>query len=124
MDAGIFCIENLGATVVVTPQQDPDELTFDESGESELAEVFNRLDGGESISVVVDCHRIERCCSSGIAFFIKLLKNAERNGGQLAFCNVSEHLREVFEMLHLNTLWPTCGSLGDALAVVEGASAR
>jgi anti-anti-sigma regulatory factor len=125
MDAtGMFLVENRGATIVVTPQQDPDELTFGESGESELADVFHRLDVGESVSVVVDCHRIERCCSSGIAFFIKLLKNAERNGGRFAFCNVSAHLSEVFEMLHLNTLWRTCGSLDEALAVVADARAN
>jgi len=119
----IFEIELRGLTVVLTPQHDPDELSFHEEVEVEVRDVFDRLSAGQSQHVVVDCCRIDRCCSSAIAFFIRLSKSVQAARGQMVFCNVSAHLREVFEMLHLDTLWATSGSLEDAITKTGGPTA-
>ena len=115
----IFDVEQVGLTVIVTPRRDPDELTFDEHVDSETERVFNQLDTGKAKNVVVDCHRIERCSSSAVAFFVRLAKEVRGMDGRMAFCNVSAHLLEVFKMLNLDTLWLICGSRDEAIAKVE-----
>ena len=115
----VFEVEQAGLTVIVTPLRDPDELTFDEHVESETERVLNRLGNGKAKNVVVDCHRIDRCCSSAVSFFIRLSKSVRGMDGRMAFCNVSAHLLEVFKMLNLDTLWLICGSRDEAIAKVE-----
>ena len=119
----IFDLERIGPTVIVTPRRDPDELTFDERAEGEIGELFDQLGIGKAKNVVVDCHRIDRCCSSAISFFVQILKSVQGIGGRMAFCNVSTHLRKVFEVLNLHGLWMISGSRDVAIADVEGAMA-
>ena len=120
----LFDFDTVGAIIVVTPRQDLDEVTFEEQAEKEIAEVFDRLGIEKSKHAVVDCKSVDRCCSSAIAFFIRLAKRMRRNGGRLAFCNLSTHMRSVFDVLRLDTLWESCGSRDEAIAEVEEASAQ
>ena len=115
----IFDIEQNGLTVIVTPRRDPDELTFDEQAESEIGELFDRLSIGKAKNLVVDCHKIDRCCSSAMSFFVRLLKSVQRIGGRMAFCNVSEQIQPAMRVLNLHSVWAICDSRADAIAEVE-----
>jgi hypothetical protein len=37
----------------------------------------------------------------------------------MAFCNLSEHEREVLTVTNLDRLWPVCGTRAEALASVR-----
>jgi anti-anti-sigma factor len=106
----IFRVEHLGSTGVVLPLRDPDELVFDEAQEDEIASLFVRIAEGQTDNVIVDCERIDHCCSSAIGFFLKIAKRVREKGGQVVFCNVSAHLQEVFDMLHLEKVFGICNT--------------
>ncbi|MFV1967814.1 MAG: STAS domain-containing protein [Pirellulaceae bacterium] len=116
---GIFRVEHLGSTAVVMPLRDPDELVFDETQESEVASLLVRIAEGQTDNVIMDCERIDRCCSSAIGFFLKIAKRIREKGGQILFCNVSVHLKEVFDMLRLEKVFGICDTRDAAVAKIE-----
>jgi anti-anti-sigma factor len=114
----LFIIEKSGNTLIVTPLRDPDELTFDEL-EGDGKETFELLMKGEAKNIVVDCERIDHCCSTALGFFVKLWKRVRDMGGRMAFCNMSTHMRCIIELTHLEQLWVLCKTREEALAEVE-----
>jgi anti-anti-sigma factor len=115
---GLFVVEKSGHTLIVTPLRDPDELTFDEL-EGDGKEMFELLMNGEAKHVVVDCSKIDRCCSTALGFFVKLWKRVRDIDGRMAFCNMSTHMRCIVELTHLGQLWALCDTREQALAEVE-----
>jgi anti-anti-sigma factor len=116
---GIFRVEYAGRTAIVIPLRDPDELVFDEDQEAEIANLFERIDAGQTSHVVVDCERIDHCCSSAIGFFLKIAKRMREQGGNVVFCNLSGHLRGVFDMLHLEKVFGISDTRDTAMTQVE-----
>ena len=115
----VFRVEIEGSTIVMTPLQDPDELSFDALLEDDCQNIFDLLGSGEAKNVLIDCHNIDRCCSSAVAFFIKLWKRTQACDGRLVYCSVSPHLREVFEIVRLDKVWPMFESRAEAIAELQ-----
>jgi anti-anti-sigma factor len=107
-----------GDTVVITPSADLREFEFDQI-EAAAEEILAEVDGGEVRNVVIDFRDTDFYGSTALAFFVKLWKRVKSQGGNLAFCNVSLHEREILEITRLNTLWPLCETLDEALATVR-----
>ncbi len=59
-----------------------------------------------------------------LGFFIKLWKRVRSVDGQFAFCEVSEHEREVLELTRLDSLWSICPTRAEALAVVRAGGSK
>jgi anti-anti-sigma factor len=115
----IFQFETCETTVIVTPQRDATELTFEEL-EGDISEVFDLLDDGKATNVVVDCHRIDHCCSTAIGFFVKIWQRVRRVEGKMAFCNMTPHMRSIILVSHLDKLWAMCDTRDDAMSQVQG----
>ncbi|MGE0756442.1 MAG: STAS domain-containing protein [Pirellulaceae bacterium] len=116
-DNQLLRVYQIDGTLVLTPSADLREFEFDQI-EAAADVTLRRVDSGEIKNVVIDFRETDFYGSTALAFFVKLWKRVKSAGGRLAFCNVSAHEREILEITHLNTLWPLCESLPDALAVV------
>jgi anti-anti-sigma factor len=120
MDAksDIFEIERQGDTLVVTPAVDLGELAFEqiESGESRVLDLL----GDDALrNLVLDFGKTDYFGTTAIGSFVKLWKRVRDRGGHMAFCNTSEHEREILKLTKLEGLWSVCGSREDAMRAVH-----
>lgn len=120
MDAqsDIFEIERQGDTLVVTPVSDLGELVYEqiESGESRILDL---LSDAALRNVVVDFGRTDYFGTTALGSFVRFWKRVRERGGHMAFCNTSEHEREILKFTKLEGLWSMCGSREEALRAVR-----
>lgn len=109
--------------VMLTPMRNLTEFDFVEI-EGAMEIVFGRMSKAAARNVVVDFSRIDYCGSTALGFFTRLLKQTQARGGELAFCNVSPGEKEVLHITHLDTLWPICESIDEAVQTVKEAAER
>ena len=115
----LFDIERQDDVVVVTPTADLREFEYQDI--QAAAEGILDLLGAPGVKgVVLDFHRTDYYGSTALGFFIRLWKRVSARGGRMAFCNVSEHEREILTVTRLDTLWPVCRSREEALKLVRG----
>ena len=119
---GLFHVEQLDHTVVVTPLRNLTELGTDDLLDCDPGGAIRLLELRQARNVIIDCHHIDRCCSSAVGLFIRLWKRSQANLGRMAFCNVSPHMQQIVEILRLDAVWPAFGSLSDAVAYVQDCS--
>lgn len=117
----LFTIDCLNETIVITATSDLSEFEY-EALEEEADEALAFLVKGDHKNVVVDLSRSDYCGSTALGLFLKLWKQARRNGGRMALYGLSENEREVFATMKLDTLWPICATRDEALVAVEGPS--
>jgi anti-sigma B factor antagonist len=118
MNSGIFEVEQIGSTMVVTPTEDLTEFEFDRIEASAL-QVLEKLENGNVQNLVVDLQRTKYYGSTALGFFVKLWKRVKTNGGQMVFCGVSDQEQEVLRATHLDQLWPQQTDREQALAAIE-----
>jgi anti-anti-sigma factor len=70
--------------------------------------------------VVVDFAHTDYPGSTALGMLTRLFVTVRHRGGRLALCNVSDHQREVLDMVGLAGLWPVYSSREEALAAVAG----
>jgi anti-anti-sigma factor len=118
INAGMLPERRLGSTAILTPPSDLRELEFEQI-ETAAEGVLREVAEGGVRNVVIDFRETDFYGSTALAFFVKLWKRVRSMGGRMAFCNVSPHEREILEITRLNTMWPLCDSLEEALRVVN-----
>ncbi len=118
-DHRMFAITQTGDTVVVTPRRCLSGFNFvDEDAEiSKLLGSIAKLGGRH---VVVDLAASDYCGSAALGFFTRLSVHSHKRDGEVAFCNVSPHVRDVLERSRFDQSWPIFESVTDAL---EGVAA-
>ncbi len=121
--APLFAISRAENAVILTPQRDLSEFEFAQI-DMEAEELLGKIAKGAGLNVVVDFSKIDYSGSSALSFFARLFKSTRLRGGEMAFCNVSSGEREVLRITRLDTLWPICDSLNDAMQAVTEASRR
>jgi anti-anti-sigma factor len=116
---GIFEIEQQDDTLIVVPSADLRELQFQkiEDGASKILDLLN---GTGIRNIVMDFHNTDYYGSTALGFFLKLLKRVRERNGRMAFCNVSEHEKEILQITNLDHSWPICSSRIEALKLVKG----
>ena len=95
------------------------DLVF-EALESQAADVLALLKDRQCRSVIVDLSRTDYCGSTALGLFLKLWKQTRINNGNMAFCGLSANEEEVFATMKLDSLWPLCKTLDEALDAVRG----
>jgi len=118
-DDSVFDFEHSGGTLFLIPNTDLRELEFD-ALEAGAAEVLEELASKDINHVVLDFHKTDYYGSTALAFFVKFWKRIKSRGGQMVFCNVSSHEREILELTNLTTLWPVCETREDAIKLLNG----
>jgi anti-anti-sigma factor len=115
---GIFEVETRGDTLLVTPTGDLQELAFREI-ETGGDGLLDLLDRAEARNIVMDLRQVDHSGSTALGFFIRLWKRVRGREGRMAFCNVSDHEKEILEVASLDSLWPICPSREAALEAVH-----
>jgi anti-anti-sigma factor len=70
----------------------------------------------------MDFHKTDYYGSTALAFFLKLWKRVRNRNGRMAFCNISDHEREILTVTQLDRLWPIYLSREEATKAVKGLS--
>jgi anti-anti-sigma factor len=115
----LFEVEREGDVVVVTPTANLGESEYRDI-EAGGRGVLDLLAAPGVRGVVLDFRRTDYYGSTALGFFLRLWKRVCASGGRMAFCNVSDHEREILTATRLDTLWPLCGSREEALRQVRG----
>jgi len=113
----LFDVERDGQILVITPTADLRESAYQDI-EAAARDIFDLLARGEIKGLVLDFHRTDFYGSTALGIFVRLWKRISRCGGRMAFCNVSQHEKEILSGTRLDTLWPICPTRADALKVV------
>jgi anti-anti-sigma factor len=114
----VFEVERHGDTVLLTPASDLRELdyTLIESG---AREAFGLLESGPIKNLILDFHRTDYYGSTALGFFVRLWKRVSARGGQMVFCNLSDHEAEILKTSRLDGLWPICSSREEAFELIR-----
>src|ERR1051325_7521614 len=105
MASGAFEIERDGDTLIVTPLNNLRELEFPQI-ETGAKEILGLLASASVKNVIVDFYKTEYYGSTALGFFVKLWKRVRERKGRMVFCNVSDHEREILNVMRLDKLWP------------------
>jgi anti-anti-sigma factor len=114
----LFDVQRQDDVIVVTPTADLREFEYQdiEAGAEGILELL----GAPGVKgVVLDFYRTDYYGSTALGFFIRMWKRVSSQGGRMAFCNVSQHEREVLAVTRLDGLWPTCPTRDEALKAVR-----
>jgi len=118
---GLFEIEQQNDTIIVVPVGDLQELDYEriEAGASEVLDLVN---GTGIKNVVLDFHKTDYYGSTALGFFLKLWKRVKVRNGHMAFCNISDHEKEILQITNLDHLWPIYSSRSEALDALKDRS--
>jgi anti-sigma B factor antagonist len=98
-------------------------FTFTRGQIKDEREIFKKLDGLRSYvkfengrKVILDLSNLEYLSSAGIGRLVALLKKSKDGGGAFKLCSLQEPIREIFDLLRLNSIFDVYPSLEAALA--------
>lgn len=114
----MFEVEQKDDTIIVMPIVDLQGLDY-EGIEAGAKRILDLLNGTGTKNVVMDFHKTDYYGSTALSFFVKLWKRVRSQNGRMAFCNVSEHEKEILQITSLDRLWPICSSRVEALEAVK-----
>ncbi len=110
----LFGIEQDDQTLILSPVGNLSELELS-SFEETIRTVMQELEAHGYRNVVLDFDGTDYYGSTALGFFIKLWKRVRSMKGNMVFCNVSPHEREVLELTRLDNLWTVCETRAEAL---------
>jgi anti-anti-sigma factor len=116
--AGIFEIEQQNDTLIIVPAVDMGEWDYQRI-EAAGREILELLNGSAIKNLVLDFSKTASYGSTALAVFLKLWKGVRMRNGRMAFCNVSDHEKEVLQITKLDKMWPICSSRSEALEAVK-----
>jgi anti-anti-sigma factor len=114
----LFDIQKQGETLILSPKTNMSELELS-SFDDETRAVMRQFEEAGLRNVVLDFTGTDYYGSTALGFFIKLWKRVRNVDGKMAFCNVSDHEREVLKLTRLDSLWTICGSRDEAMHALE-----
>jgi anti-anti-sigma factor len=114
----VFALEQVGETILITPQINLGELAYRRI-EAAADTVFDLLDRVAVKHVVMDFARTDYFGTTAIGFFLRVWKRVRGVGGHMAFCNLSDHAREILRFTKLDHLWTICRTRDEALKAVQ-----
>ena len=65
---------------------------------------------------VVDLSKVSYMDSSGIATLVRAWQTTQKNGGKLRLASLSDSVKDVFELAHVNEIFEVFPSVEEALA--------
>jgi anti-anti-sigma factor len=103
--------------MILTPNADMGELDHEKITLG-MKEIFEALERAQVKNLVLDFHKTTYYGSTALGFFVRLWKVVCTRKGRMAFCNLSDHEKEILEITKLDNLWRLCKSRADALKAV------
>lgn len=99
-----------------------DALVVDVAGDVDLhrsvefQQSLLKLLDGKPGRIVLNLAAVPYMDSSGVASLVKLLTRAGKAKVGLKLCCLNDRVRGIFEITRLDTIFPICGSIEEALA--------
>lgn len=81
----------------------------------DVRKVFDALIAKKTTKVVLDLGSVNYIDSSGLATLVEMLRKMKRYEGKLRLCNLSEKVRNLFEITKLTKLFSIYNSEAEAL---------
>lgn len=113
------CLDDI---VVVTLAGDLGEFDLERIHTCAERALHQFEDDSHKHHVVLDFKNTTYFGSSAMGFFTRLWKRVQVKGGRMVLCNLSPLEQELLRVTQLETLWPSYGSLTEALDSVRSAS--
>ena len=79
--------------------------------------VRERLDAGQT-KIVFDLASLNYVSSAGLRVFLMAARDLQAQGGKAAFCNLSDQIRQVFEITGFDRILSVHGERSDALGAL------
>ena len=86
-------------------------LTVSETVKTGIQNLFDR----PNAKVLINMEGVHFLDSSGFAAFLSVSKAANKNNGQIIFCNVSNSALDLFKVLQLHTVFNIINNQDDAV---------
>jgi anti-anti-sigma factor len=114
----IFEVEQEDDTIIVIPVMDLREMDYQRI-EAEAREILELLNDTAIMNVIVDFGKTDYFGSTALGVFLNRWRAVRGRKGRIAFCNLSDHERDILQITHLNWLWPIYASRSEALEAVR-----
>ncbi|MDP3919754.1 MAG: STAS domain-containing protein [Candidatus Omnitrophota bacterium] len=88
---------------------------LDYQGSSEMRAQLTRLVDDKAQKILLDFQGVPYIDSSGIAVFVEFYQKIKSHGGKLVFYNLSDAVRNIFELAKLQLFFSIVGSEEEAL---------
>lgn len=85
----------------------------------QLDTAFSELVREERFSIVVDMTGVRYVSSAGAGVLMNMLTQTRDNGGGLVLINLSQGVKEIFELLNLSDVLPIAADLPHALQMLK-----
>lgn len=114
----LFEAQDIGDAVILSPVRNLGEFEISGTDADQLSvfEQLVKLSNGRH--VVLDLSRTDYFGSSTIGLFNRLVIHVRKKNRRIAFCNLSEHEKEVISITHIDRLWDVKDSREAALQFV------
>ena len=86
-------------------------VLISESIKTELSRLFEK----PNAKVLINMEGIHFLDSSGFAAFLSVSKSAQKNNGQIIFCNVSNSALDLFKVLQLHNVFTIINDYNEAI---------
>ena len=83
---------------------------------------YIKFEGGRKI--VLDLSNVEYLSSAGVGILVGLLKRSKSGGGAFKLCSLQEPIRELFDLLRLNSIFEVYPTVDAAVASFQKEKAR
>ena len=114
----IFLVEQVGPTVVLTPQGDPGGFRYRDL-QAETNSLRSHMTRPENVNLVVDLQRCQYFGSEFIGALVSMLREVRARKGRCALCGASDQMRAVLQNMSLFRLFPYFENRDEALASIE-----
>ena len=101
----IFLVEQVGPTVILTPQGDPSTFRYHDL-QAEVNSVRTHMTLPGNLNLVVDLRDCQYAGSEFIGALVSMLRDVRRRQRQCALCGATDQMRVVLQNMSLFKLWP------------------
>lgn len=101
----LFQIEQIGDTVVVTPQGQGPGFRYQDLHVEANAVRGHLLKSGRC-NLIMDLAAMDYCGSEFIGSLISMLREVRNRGGKAMFCRANANMHKVLDNMSLFRLWP------------------
>ena len=81
----------------------------------DIREEINRLSSTSNSKIIVDLKGVEYIDSSGFSCFLSAMRSVRNNYGIIKFANPDPRVMELFNLLHLNTVFQIYDDLDNCI---------
>lgn len=87
---------------------------IDASNSEVISNNINKIIGNNK-NLILDLYQLEYISSAGLRVFLSIVKKSKNYDGQVIFCNISNNIKELFDITGLTNVFILCNSLDEAI---------